>query len=114
VFIGIFGKRIIRLNRGQGSVFSGIGKIGRTWKFTYDRNCTINIWNSGGNVERYVFIEKFKPAATLSENSDFDLGALFRAIKEASKNQFTFGRGLSSEAQEYITAFLIREARQCS
>ena len=43
IFFALFGKRTLRLSEGQGTVFCGIWKIGRTWKFTYDSTSQVSI-----------------------------------------------------------------------
>ena len=42
ILLGLFGKRRITLQHGSGSVFHGIGRLGRTRRFTYSRDARVS------------------------------------------------------------------------
>ena len=91
ILFNLFGKWTIHLNQGQGTVFSGIGKLGWNRRFTYNRNSAIVIQDSNTRVN----------------------GRQLEVITiKTDDKRFSFGGFIKDDAKAYIIAALIRESRR--
>jgi len=86
----LFGKWVMTLNKGAGSVFVGIGQLGWTRRFTYNRDSVISLRNSSYEVN------DVPQKGILVQNDD---------------TKFMFGSTLSNDAKHYIAATLMQEIR---
>ena len=86
--MGLFGKHTITLKRGEGTVFRGIGKLGRTRTFTYSRDARISL----------------RPSIIRHNNGSCD------EIEVASQGK-TFGMcvAIPTDPQRFIAGLLQRE-----
>ena len=91
ILFGFFGKWTVHLNRGQGTVFAGIGIVGWKRKFTYNRNSLITIKES--NVR-----SNNQPLQVISVTTD--------------NKAFSFGTIIKDDAKAFIAAILLRESRR--
>jgi hypothetical protein len=71
VLMALFGKRQLTLQRGNGTVFHGIGKIGRTQRFTYSREARVSLRNS--RIQRNDV--PYDEIAVINQGSTFGLFA---------------------------------------
>ena len=91
ILFSLFGRWVITLNSGQGTVFSGIGKLGRKRKFVYNRNTSVTLLYSNTRVN----------------------GKQLEVITLKTDNtQFAFGGFIKDDAKGFILAALIREFRR--
>ncbi len=89
----LFGKRVLRLKRGNGSFFSGVGPIGKTVRFTYNRATKVTKGNSN-----YYVNGRTLPRLELT-NPD-------------SLIPVKICTGLDEDALEYVYALLQRECKR--
>ena len=88
----LFGKWTIRLDRGNGTVFVGVGILGWKRKFTYNLSSTVRIAeDSNIRVNR-------QPLRSITVKTD--------------NKQFAFGGFIRDDAKEFIAATLTRELRR--
>jgi hypothetical protein len=88
-----FGKQVLRLNYGQGTLFSGIWRLGRKWVFTYNHRSVIEL--------------KREPESKIA-----DYTPKMEILVKTDDKEFAFGENFSFSAQTYILAVLKREAGQ--
>ena len=87
---GLFGKWVVRLNRGDGTIFAGIGIVGWRRSFTYNRTSTVMMQDSDTRVN----------------------GKRLQCITVKTDNASTsFGSTIRDDAKEFIAAVLMRELR---
>jgi len=87
----LFGKWVIRVNRGKGTVFTGIGKLGRKRAFTYTFNSTVKV---------------------LPGEITHDNGKQVLAITIKTDNTvFSFGDSIRDDVKAFIAVTLLRELR---
>ncbi len=86
----LLGKWQIRLHRGEGEVFLGIGPLGWTRRFTYNRETRIALRNSS------VRSNNTPLQAIVVQNGD---------------DEFMFGATLTQEAKQFIAATLLQETQ---
>ena len=89
ILFGLFGKWTVHLNRGQGTVFAGVEKLGWKRKFTYNRNSLITIKTIVGSEGSHEVI------SVTTDNTDFSFGAIIK-----------------DDAKAFIAATLLRESRR--
>ena len=87
---GLFGKWVIRLNRGKGTVFLGVGMLGWKRSFAYNRNSIVTMQDSNICV------------------NDRRLTSIIVKTDNASTS---FGSTIRDDAKEFIAAVLMRELR---
>ena len=90
ILFGLFGKWTIRLNRGDGTVFVGVGMLGWKRKFTYTTFSTVRLEDSAITDDR----QRTQVIAIKTDNTEF-----------------SFGSSLKKDVQKFITATLMREFR---
>ena len=70
----IFGKWVITLDRGQGTVFVGVGSLGWTRQFSYSKDSLVSLRITNVQVnnvsQRGIFIR--------TDDKDFVFGAMFK------------------------------------
>jgi hypothetical protein len=85
----LFGRWVVTLENGTGTVFAGIGKLGWRRTFTFNRTSTVCLRTT-----------------TVQKN-----GVPQQAIcVRTGEKDFTFGTGLRREAQEYFAAAILQAA----
>lgn len=89
ILFGLFGKWVITLDNGTGTVFVGVGFVGRTRSFRYGRDTVVSLKNSG-----------------VSRN-DVPLKGI--CLKDA-EGEFIFGSTLEKTSKQYIAALIASEA----
>ncbi len=89
ILFGLFGKTVITLENGRGTVFIGIGRLGRTRTFSYSRDSFIVLKDS-------EIRHKGVPLQ----------GICIRNGQE----EFIFGTGLDENSKQYIAALIADEA----
>lgn len=91
----LFGKYVVTLSAGKGSVFAGVGPFGWTRRFAYGYNTTVNLesWTRRGG------------------NGLHEQRAIAVADEQTRKT-FRFGTTFGEEALRYIAAVLRRECRR--
>lgn len=89
ILFGLFGKVVITLENGVGTVFVGIGTLGRTRTFSYSRESFVAIKDSG-----------------VRRNDTPVLGICIQNGRE----EFFFGTGIDEKSKHYIAAFIVSEA----
>lgn len=86
----LLGKWQIRLHRGSGEVFVGIGQLGWTRRFTYNRDSQISLRNSSYRV------------------NDVPQQAIHI---QNGEQEFMFGATLTQDAKQFIAATLLQETQ---
>ena len=93
ILIGFFGKHVISLRRGEGAYFFGIGKLGRTRRFTYSRDARVSLQATDftvNNQQRDAIVVEdrgntFKMCAMMPDKvKPFVAGTLQREIARGS------------------------------
>ena len=93
ILIGLFGKHAISLRRGEGTYFFGIGKLGRTRRFTYSRDARVSLQATNFTVNNQqsdaIVVEDrgntFKMCAMIPDDpKPFIAGTLQREIARGS------------------------------
>jgi hypothetical protein len=84
-------KWVVTLNRGEGTVFVGVGPLGWTRRFSYNRNTIVSMC-----------------LTTVKVNNQPQKGILVRT----DDKDFVFGALLKEEAKQFIAATIMREAGQ--
>ncbi|MDD7983396.1 hypothetical protein PQO01_00320 [Lentisphaera marina] len=87
----LFGKRLITMGNGRGTIFSGVGPIGWKRRFLYQKSTKVS-------VEYSAVRQNNRPVKIIY-------------IRGGSK-ELKFGWGLKNEALEYIAAFIKNEANK--
>ena len=90
ILFGLFGKWTIRLNRGDGAVFVGVGALGWKRTFRYTTFSTVRLEDSSTIVNG----EQAQVIAIKTDNTEF-----------------SFGISLKKDVQKFIAATLMREFR---
>jgi hypothetical protein len=85
------GKWIIKLDRGQGSVFVGVGPIGWTRRFSYSQTSIVSL-----------------TLTSVSVNHQQRKGILIRT----DKTDFVFGALLKDDAKQFIAATIMQQVTQ--
>ncbi len=88
----LFGKVVIKLDHGEGSVFMGAGRLGWTRRFTYSRGSMATLKMTNVRV-----------------NNVSQEGI---CINTDGQGNFVFGTMLEQQSKEYIAAYLTREFRK--
>ena len=87
----LLGKWVVTLDRGEGSVFVGVGPIGRTRRFTYNRDTTVSMRMTQVRV-----------------NQQPQKGILVRTDKQ----DFVFGTLIKEESKRFIAAAIMQQVAQ--
>ena len=87
----LFGKWRIVLRDGTGTAFTGVGFLGWTWKFPYDRKTKVSLRLTGAAV-----------------NNVPKRGICVQTGGET----FTFGSFIADEAKDFIAATIMKEAQK--
>jgi len=90
ILFNLFGKWTIRLNRGDGAVFVGVGALGWKRTFRYTTFSTVRLEDSAITVNR----QQTQVIAIKTDNT-----------------VFSFGSFIKEDAQKFIAAALMREFR---
>ena len=81
---GLFGKHVVTLRRDEGTIFRGIGKLGRMRRFTHSRDSRISLLQSAPQVDEIVVLNKggtFKMCAEIPDTPKrFIAGLIQREI----------------------------------
>jgi hypothetical protein len=86
-----FGKWVVELNRGNGSVFVGVGPLGWTRRFSYNRATIVSLKMTDATV-----------------NNRPQKGILVRT----DENDFVFGAFIKDDAKRFIAATIMRQVGQ--
>ncbi len=89
IAFGLFGKWVIALEGGLGTMFVGVGSLGRSRTFSYSRHSMISIKDSGVR-------QNGKPLQCICIQDD--------------RQEFKFGSGIEEPCQRYIAALIASEA----
>jgi hypothetical protein len=92
----LFGKWVITLNEGAGTVFMGIGSLGWTRRFAYDRSTVVclRVSKTQYNTRRYNYV----PQKAISVRT--------------GENELLFGTMIPDEAKQFIAAAIVMRATQ--
>ena len=88
----IFGKWAIKLGHGDGTVFVGVGFVGRTRRFSYNRNSTVSMTYATG----------------VSSNGQRQPGILVHTDDQ----DFIFGAVLPANAKQFIAAAIAKQVAE--
>lgn len=96
-FFKLFGKRMLTLERGEGTYFCGVGPFGIRRRFTFNRNTKISCIESMSAINNRRNINYFKELILQNENNS---------------DTVHICAGMSEDALEYVEAVLKREAKR--
>jgi hypothetical protein len=90
----LFGRWVITLDRGDGTVFVGVGSLGWTRRFSYGRGTIVSIWSP--TLFGLPIYHGGKPAT--------------QVLVQTDGGDFAFGWALPMDMKEFVAAVISRES----